>query len=319
MRIQQLIQQIDCQQNKEIFDKFKEEEQSTRSAFKSMADKVLQKHIELQNKLTFFLRDVEKLKQQYIDQTLMQWKKDQKLAAFEVPFNNNLDQIQEWCNLIAEAIRATKRQMHTLLDLSNKFPLNRTQLNIDRLQRIIAEEIPSLLSNLISGTFIIEKQPAQIIRINTSFSSTVRMLVSNAINVHMTPPVVKVSIINELKMNSIDMTNQLEIKESSFDIINNDSIMEYNNNNQQLTVHFKNSQLKKIKRAEKKGNECVMEEKFYFLFQSQVKVGELELIVRVLLHSLLYFESFFLNKSLFVRQLGIFFASCGYCSRQSRG
>lgn len=44
-------------------------------------------------------------------------------------------------------------------------------------------------------------------------------------------------------------------------------------------------QLKKIKRAEKKGTESVMDEKFSLLFQSQFNVGGGELVFQVKLKS----------------------------------
>lgn len=49
----------------------------------------------------------------------------------------------------------------------------------------------------------------------------------------------------------------------------------------QLSVSFRNMQLKKIKRAEKKGTESVMDEKFSLLFQSQFSVGGGELVFQV--------------------------------------
>lgn len=39
-------------------------------------------------------------------------------------------------------------------------------------------------------------------------------------------------------------------------------------------------QLKKIKRAEKKGTESVMDEKFALLFQSKFQTGDMQLNVR---------------------------------------
>ena len=45
----------------------------------------------------------------------------------------------------------------------------------------------------------------------------------------------------------------------------------------QLSVNFRNLQLRKIKRAEKKGTESVMDEKFALLFQSTFSVGGGEL------------------------------------------
>lgn len=42
-------------------------------------------------------------------------------------------------------------------------------------------------------------------------------------------------------------------------------------------------QLKKIKRAEKKGTESVMDEKFALLFQSKFQTGDMQLNVRPML------------------------------------
>ena len=57
--------------------------------------------------------------------------------------------------------------------------------------------------------------------------------------------------------------------------------MEYQHNTGQLSVSFKNMQLKKIKRADKKGSEAVTEEKFCILFQSEFSVGGNELVFQV--------------------------------------
>lgn len=57
--------------------------------------------------------------------------------------------------------------------------------------------------------------------------------------------------------------------------------MEYQQASRQLSVSFRNMQLKKIKRAEKKGTESVMDEKFSLLFQSQFNVGGGELMFQV--------------------------------------
>jgi signal transducer and activator of transcription 5B len=50
---------------------------------------------------------------------------------------------------------------------------------------------------------------------------------------------------------------------------------------QKLKLFYRNMQLKKIKRAEKKGTESVMDEKFSLLFQSQFSVGGGELVFQV--------------------------------------
>lgn len=69
--------------------------------------------------------------------------------------------------------------------------------------------------------------------------------------------------------------------EASGEILNNTGTMEYHQATRQLSVSFRNMQLKKIKRAEKKGTESVMDEKFSLLFQSQFSVGGGELVFQV--------------------------------------
>ena len=47
------------------------------------------------------------------------------------------------------------------------------------------------------STFIIEKQPPQVLKTQTRFGATIRLLVGGKLNVHMNPPTVKASIISE--------------------------------------------------------------------------------------------------------------------------
>lgn len=85
------------------------------------------------------------------------------------------------------------------------------------------------------------------------FTATVRLLVGGKLNVHMTPPQVKVTIISESQANMLLKNDKLgKNNESSGDILNNTGTMEYQQATRQLSVSFRNMQLKKIKRAEKR-------------------------------------------------------------------
>ncbi len=53
------------------------------------------------------------------------------------------------------------------------------------------------------SSFVIEKQPPQVLKTNTRFSATVRLLVGTKLNVHMSPPIVTVTIISEAQANSL--------------------------------------------------------------------------------------------------------------------
>lgn len=60
--------------------------------------------------------------------------------------------------------------------------------------RLHPSELPPLVSR---STFIIEKQPPQVLKTQTKFAATVRLLVGGKLNVHMNPPQVKATIISE--------------------------------------------------------------------------------------------------------------------------
>lgn len=72
---------------------------------------------------------------------------------------------------------------------------------------------------------------------------------------------------------------------SSGEILNNTGNMEYSQPQKTLTASFRNMQLKKIKRAEKKGTESVMDEKFALLFQTNFNVGHGDLVYTVLIYN----------------------------------
>lgn len=89
-------------------------------------------------------------------------------------------------------------------------------------------QITQLLSSLVTSTFIIEKQPPQVMKTNTRFTSTVRLLVGAKLNVHMTPPQVKVSIISEAQANALLKNDKMAKNgEASGEILNNTGTMEY--------------------------------------------------------------------------------------------
>ena len=56
-----------------------------------------------------------------------------------------------------------------------------------------------------SSTFIIEKQPPQVLKTQTKFAATVRLLVGGKLNVHMNPPQVKAVIVSEQQAKALLM------------------------------------------------------------------------------------------------------------------
>ncbi|XP_039268530.1 signal transducer and activator of transcription 5B-like isoform X2 [Styela clava] len=253
-------------------------QQEVDSLLRLEAQKLLQLRVGIadKHKETFGL--LTQLQNQILEEELIQWKRAQALAYNGVQHENNLDQLQQWCERLAEIIWQNRQQI-------KKVELQRQQLPINNPGRDLLPElnstITSLLSTLVTSTFIIEKQPPQVLKTQTRFGATIRLLVGGKLNVHMNPPTVKASIISEAQAKALLKNENRSLAEMSGDILNRESVMEYHPQTGILSVNFRNMSLRRIKRSDKRGAESVTEEKFTVLFQSQFSVGGNELVFQV--------------------------------------
>ncbi|XP_026325707.1 signal transducer and activator of transcription 5B isoform X2 [Hyposmocoma kahamanoa] len=227
------------------------------------------------------------LQAQVLDEELIKWKREQQLSGNGVPMQSNLNNIQEWCELLAEMIWTSRQQVNNVARINSKTIVELRQPHLIEMLEDLGKQVTSLLSTLVTSTFVIEKQPPQVMKTNTRFTATVRLLVGGQLNVYMTPPRVSVIIISEqqaqqlLKSECTATTSRGKPPQECGDILNNTGTMEYQPASRQLSVSFRNMQLRKIKRAEKKGTESVMDEKLTLLFQSEFNVGGGELVFQV--------------------------------------
>merc|ERR1712018_394743 len=212
-----------------------------------------------------------------LEKELLQWQREQQMAGNGYNMNvGHLEVIQEWCKGLADIIWQMKQQVKSLQGLRDILP---DPSNTDSKPTLL-NDITTLLYNLVKSTFIIEKQPPQVMKTNTRFTATVRLLVGGALSVYMAAPTVTVTIVNENQAYQLLAASPNgPIKKGDYnsgDILNGNGTMEYHNTTRQVSVSFRNLQLKKIKRTEKKGTESVMDEKFSVLFWTEFHVGELE-------------------------------------------
>ncbi|KAK2166934.1 hypothetical protein LSH36_33g03003 [Paralvinella palmiformis] len=256
------------------------QKQSLEMEIQTTAKELLQMKLTLAKKYSETCQQLNVLQSHILDEQLISWKRQQQLAGNGAPFEGSLETLQQWCESLAELIWQNRIQIKRIEMLCSRIPIN-TGAGPDNLLTQLNTTITSLLSSLVTSTFIIEKQPPQVLKKDSKFGATVRLMVGGKLNVHMNPPTVKASIISEEQARSLLRSERDVRKESSGDILNNVGTMEYNQANGQLAVSFRNMTLKKIKRAEKKGNETVTEEKFSILFQSQFTVGGGELDFQV--------------------------------------
>ncbi|XP_066300615.1 signal transducer and activator of transcription 5B-like isoform X1 [Branchiostoma lanceolatum] len=242
------------------------------------AQQLLQMRITLAEKHRTTFHHLSELQQRIVEEELIQWKRRQQLAGNGGPQEETLDLLQQWCEALAEIIWTNRQQI-------KRVEMQRQQLPIQQPGPDILPElsttITALLSQLVTSTFIIEKQPPQVLKTQTRFQASVRLLVGGKLNVHMNPPNVKATIISENQARALLRNERIKDNDNSGEILNNTGVMEYHQATRILGVTFRNMQLKRIKRPEKKGQETVCEEKFTILFQSQFSVGGNELVFQV--------------------------------------
>ncbi|TRY64753.1 hypothetical protein DNTS_017803 [Danionella cerebrum] len=212
-----------------------------------------------------------------VDDELIQWKRRQQLAGNGGPSEGGLDILQAWCEKLADMIWQNRQQIRRVEHLTQQLPIPGPT---EELLTELNSTVTDVISALVTSTFIIEKQPPQVLKTQTKFSATVRLLVGGKLNVHMNPPQVKATIISEQQAKAL-LKNENTRNDSSGEILNNNCVMEYHQTSGTLSAHFRTMSLKRIKRSDRRGAESVTEEKFTVLFESQFSVGGNELVFHV--------------------------------------
>ncbi|XP_070073989.1 signal transducer and transcription activator isoform X4 [Drosophila takahashii] len=220
---------------------------------------------------------------------LKNWRHQQAQAGNGAPFNEgSLDDIQNCFEMletfIAHMLAAVKETMRVRL-VSEEPELT-----------ILLEQVQNAQKNLVCSAFIVDKQPPQVMKTNTRFAASVRWLIGSQLGIHNNPPTVECIIMSEIQSQrfvtrNTQVDNSSLSGQSSGEILNASSTMEFQQSNHLFSASFRNMQLKKIKRAEKKGTESVMDEKFALFFYTtttvndfQIRVWTLSLPVVVIVH-----------------------------------
>uniref|UniRef100_A0A452VLM9 Signal transducer and activator of transcription n=1 Tax=Ursus maritimus TaxID=29073 RepID=A0A452VLM9_URSMA len=241
------------------------------------AQTLQQYRVELAEKHQKTLQLLRKQQTIILDDELIQWKRRQQLAGNGGPPEGSLDVLQSWCEKLAEIIWQNRQQIRRAEHLCQQLPIPGP---VEEMLAEVNATITDIISALVTSTFIIEKQPPQVLKTQTKFAWRDRAPVGGKLNVHMNPPQVKATIISEQQAKSL-LKNENTRNECSGEILNNCCVMEYHQATGTLSAHFRNMSLKRIKRADRRGAESVTEEKFTVLFESQFSVGSNELVFQV--------------------------------------
>uniref|UniRef100_A0A669BTK7 Signal transducer and activator of transcription n=1 Tax=Oreochromis niloticus TaxID=8128 RepID=A0A669BTK7_ORENI len=191
---------------------------------------------------------------------LNEWRWEQRKAAIGFPFDDNLSPLQTW----AEQLLGMNGNLRQELMLTGE------------LTSELQEGLSKLVQVLIESSLIVDKQPPQVIKTQSKFSTTVRYLLGEKVAPGK-PVLVKAQIINEMQARNLANVHGDNVGE----LINNSAVLEHNAATKSTCSNFRNMSIKKIKRADRKGSESVTEEKFALLFSSEINITGCETPYRI--------------------------------------
>ncbi|XP_055997166.1 signal transducer and activator of transcription 5B-like isoform X5 [Ostrea edulis] len=242
------------------------------------AQTIASARVEIAGKLSNNFECLEEVRQQVVDQELIEWKRQQQLAGNGAKIDPNLlENLQKWVESTVDLVWKSRQQVLKLEGLCSRIPMQLSD-GRDDVVSTLNSKITSILSSIVTSTFIVETQPPQVLKRDSRFSARVRLLVGGKLTIHLTPPTVTASIISEAQAKLLLRGPNRRPEHNCGKILNNSGLMEYQPQKGELSIEFRNMILKTIKRAEKRGTEvsgtfAVTEEKFCILFQSSFHLG----------------------------------------------
>ncbi|XP_054092052.1 signal transducer and transcription activator-like [Zeugodacus cucurbitae] len=187
---------------------------------------------------------------------LKAWQRKQTLAGNGAPPPSNLDDIQKIVETLFDHITEIILFINNLLQMGNEAILN------EYLQQ--AQELKHIL---IVSTFIVETQPPQVMRkLAGKNSATVRWLIGDKLDIHLSKPVVKCEILSEDLAKRLTVENIRMPPESSGTMTNNECKMIYDSNTRKFSATFSNLMISDVQRFERRGSEYVTDRKHSLLF-----------------------------------------------------
>ena len=136
-----------------------------------------------------------------LDNKLKSWKREQQLAANGLKTKLSLVPIRQWCKSLFKVILDTMIQIDASIDdigtLKQQLKANdHHNMSLLSLQQM-KTEIIQILTQLINRTFIVERQPIQVLKANTGFDARICLLVGGQHGIKLSASKVTVTIISE--------------------------------------------------------------------------------------------------------------------------
>ncbi|XP_065515557.1 signal transducer and activator of transcription 6 isoform X3 [Lathamus discolor] len=222
------------------------------------------------------VKELEAAKQQVLKRIQI-WKRQQQLAGNGAQFEENLAPLQKRCeNLVEVHFQLHQQVMGVSAELGAEL--------VPRLQ----ERLNEVLSSLVKSSFLVEKQPPQVLKTQTKFQASVRFLLGpRLLKASAKPYMVRAEMVTEKQARELALSAYSStLSESTGEIMHNVVALETNPTSGTCCANFKNVLLKKIKRCERKGSESVTEEKCAVLFSTSVALTASNLSIHLQVLSL---------------------------------
>ncbi|XP_068777609.1 signal transducer and activator of transcription 6 isoform X2 [Struthio camelus] len=221
-------------------------------------------------------KELEAAKQQVLKRIQI-WKRQQQLAGNGAVFEENLAPLQKRCESLVEVYF----QLHQQVMAAS------AELGSELLPRLL-ERFNEVLSSLVKSSFLVEKQPPQVLKTQTKFQASVRFLLGpQLLKASAKPYTVRADMVTEKQARELALSAYSNtLSESTGEIMHNVVALETNPTSGTCCANFKNVLLKKIKRCERKGSESVTEEKCAVLFSTTVALTPSNLTVHLQVLSL---------------------------------
>lgn len=150
--------------------------------------------VDLMHDLGFIITEIEYVENTVISHRLGRLQRYQAFVANGERFPlSELRQTEEWYSTLGQRISATQSSIDDIRKIIDRFKITFDNMNANVDQ--FFTRITALQHNLIVSGFIVEVQPLQVIKTNTRFSATVRLLTAN-MGIKLNKPTVTVSILS---------------------------------------------------------------------------------------------------------------------------
>lgn len=206
---------------------------------------------------------------------IQQWRWEQQRSLCGWPQPCSLDGLQKLCEMQGEILWRLYQGINQMDSIFR--PVIQNEAEVKRMD-FFQNGIKLLLEVFLRRTFIIEKQPPQVLKKVTKFGAHLRLLVGGK-NLKIHPPEVTCTVVTEKDINRYNLFGNRDKQKSGAlpnnkNVLNNKKTMEYNQETNVLDVEFKNLSLTAADRQGGKNKDAVTDEKSSVLFSATLNLGK---------------------------------------------